>query len=115
MSEPMKKPHIEEVSFTGSPEKIQKLSKYATQLGLVNTTDSVPWRVAFSEVSDEEMPGFVLAGARHKENMSQKELSQKTGIPQRHISEMENAKRTIGKAIAKKLAAVLNVDYRIFL
>lgn len=38
-----------------------------------------------------------------------------TGIPQRHISEMENGKRPVGKTNAKKLAEALNVDYRLFL
>jgi transcriptional regulator with XRE-family HTH domain len=61
------------------------------------------------------MPGYILSGARHKEDMTQAELAQKTGIPQRHISEMENSKRTIGKSAAKKFAAALDVDYRIFL
>jgi transcriptional regulator with XRE-family HTH domain len=39
-----------------------------------------------------------------------------TGIPQRHISEMENGKRGIGKERARKLAKALRVsDYRFFL
>ena len=38
-----------------------------------------------------------------------------TGIPQGHISEMENGKRPIGKEIAQKLGKALNVDYRVFL
>ncbi len=43
-------------------------------------------------------------------------LSQKTGIPQHQISEMENCKRGIGKERARKLAQALNVsDYRLFL
>lgn len=50
-----------------------------------------------------------------KEGLSQVELSGLTGIPQRHISEMEHGKRTIGKEIARRLAKALNVDYRIFL
>jgi hypothetical protein len=37
------------------------------------------------------------------------------GIPQRHISEMENSKRTVGKENARKLAEALNADYRAFL
>ena len=40
---------------------------------------------------------------------------QMTGIPQRHISEMEHGKRPIGKERAKKLAKVLKVDYHILL
>jgi plasmid maintenance system antidote protein VapI len=39
-----------------------------------------------------------------------------SGIPQRHISEMENGKRQIGRERAKKLADALHVaDYRVFL
>jgi transcriptional regulator with XRE-family HTH domain len=38
-----------------------------------------------------------------------------TGIARRHISEMENGKRSIGKEIARKLAKALNCDYRVFL
>jgi len=42
-------------------------------------------------------------------------LSDNTGIPQRHISEMENNKRPIGKKNAMKFAKALNIDYRVFL
>jgi plasmid maintenance system antidote protein VapI len=38
-----------------------------------------------------------------------------TGIPQRHISEMENGKRPIGKEMAKKLGKALNISYKVFL
>jgi plasmid maintenance system antidote protein VapI len=38
-----------------------------------------------------------------------------TGIHRRHLSEMENAKRPIGKENAKKLAKALNCDYRMML
>jgi transcriptional regulator with XRE-family HTH domain len=47
--------------------------------------------------------------------MSQVKLAELTGIPQRHISEMENGKRPIGKERAKVLAKALNCDYRIML
>ncbi len=60
-------------------------------------------------------PGDQLDAERFKRSMSQKQLSEFTGIPQRHISEMENGKRPIGKATAKKLAKVFNIDYRTFL
>jgi transcriptional regulator with XRE-family HTH domain len=56
-----------------------------------------------------------LAGGRHKEGITQVELSKLTGIPQRHISEMERGNRPIGKKNAKLFAAVLKVDYRTFL
>jgi plasmid maintenance system antidote protein VapI len=47
--------------------------------------------------------------------MTQTRLSELTGIPQRHISEMEQGKRPIGKENAKKLAKALDTDYRMFL
>jgi transcriptional regulator with XRE-family HTH domain len=56
-----------------------------------------------------------LRGARIKAAITQTRLSELTGIPQRHISEMELGKRPIGKESAKKLALALIVDYRVFL
>ena len=53
---------------------------------------------------------------RIREGFTQKQLSELTGIPQRHISEMENGKRGIGKERARKLADALRVeDYRFLL
>ena len=60
-------------------------------------------------------PGKRLDAERFKRSMTQTGLSELTGIPQHHISEMENGKRPIGKESAKKLATVFKVDYRVFL
>jgi len=53
--------------------------------------------------------------ARLKEGITQKKLSELTGIPQSHISEMENSRRQIGKKRAKLLAKALNVGYKVLL
>ena len=87
----------------------------ARSLDLEDISDSVPWRELFSEYEEGTYPAIVLKGSRTKENITQKELAQMTGIPQGHISEMENGKRPIGKEIAQKLGKALNVDYRVFL
>ena len=76
---------------------------------------TVPWREALPPIPDAERPGRMLRAARMREALSQIQLAQLTGIPQRHISEMEHGKRPIGKDRAKKLAEVLKVDYHIFL
>jgi ribosome-binding protein aMBF1 (putative translation factor) len=60
-------------------------------------------------------PGAVLQGARLKEELTQIELAKKLNITQGDLSKMEAGKRTIGKAMAKRLAKILNIDYRIFL
>jgi transcriptional regulator with XRE-family HTH domain len=57
----------------------------------------------------------MLRAARTKEDLSQTQLGTLTGIPQRHISEMEHGKRAIGKERARKLAAALKVHYHVFL
>jgi plasmid maintenance system antidote protein VapI len=44
-----------------------------------------------------------------------KKLSHLTGIPQGHISEMENGKRAIGRESAKRLGKALNINYKVFL
>ncbi|MDP3478153.1 MAG: helix-turn-helix domain-containing protein [Desulfoprunum sp.] len=52
---------------------------------------------------------------RYRENLTQRQVAELTGIPQRHISEMENGKRVIGKEMAKRLSKVLKADYKMFL
>jgi transcriptional regulator with XRE-family HTH domain len=60
--------------------------------------------------------GLALRGARYREGITQRQLTELTGIPQRHISEMESGKRQIGRERAKKIAEALHVsDYRVFL
>ena len=66
-------------------------------------------------MEDPDVPGVCLRGARGKEGLTQEQLARVTGLHQRHISEMENGKRTIGKRIAVLLAKALDVNYRIFL
>ena len=80
----------------------------------VDISDSIPWRECFPH-TDEQAPGIALAGARGKEGLTQRQLSELTGIPQRHISEVENGKRSIGKEIAKKLGKALKINYRVLL
>ena len=77
---------------------------------------SIPWREVFKkEIKEYGEAGIAVRGGRCKEDMTQQELADKLGISQHHISEMENGKRSIGKAMAKRLAAIFNVDYRVFL
>ena len=113
-----KKRHTDQtvvLTFRGPESKRQAAVDSLSRLGFVDASDSIPWRKAFPEFEGNES-GTVLRGARLKKEMTQQELAEATGIPQRHISEMENGKRSIGKSRAEKLAAALSVpDYRVFL
>jgi hypothetical protein len=104
-----------ELRFIGPIVNMAQAIKNLKPLGFVDTSGSVPWREAFPEYKDEDLPGVCLRGSRHKEGLSQRQLSELTGIPQRHISEMENGKRPIGKEMAKRLGCALNIGYKVFL
>lgn len=113
-----KKRHTEkpqEARFIGTWEKIGKLKDYARQIGLQDASDSLSIAEAFPAYGENPL-GLALRGARHREGLTQRSLAEATGIPQRHISEMESGKRQIGRERAKKLAVALHVpDYRVFL
>jgi len=119
MPVPMKKPRTKtaELRMIGPVRNMNKAIKALAELGFEDFSDSevLPWREAFPGHDVNSEPGVFLAGARGKEGVTQKLLSDKTGIPQRHISEMENNKRPIGKKTAMKFAKVLKIDYRVFL
>ena len=90
------------MTFVGPLTQAQAARQALDALGFEEVRETVPWREAF-------------AGARQKENLTQIQLARLTGIPQRHISEMEHGKRPIGKERAKKLAEALKIDYHVFL
>jgi len=103
-----------ELRFIGPSENRESAISALQSLGFSDVTDSIPWKEAFKEFEGNES-GTSLRGARYKEEMTQVQLSEKTGIPQRHISEMERGKRPIGKKNAKLFAEALNINYRVFL
>lgn len=61
---------------------------------------------------DYRSAGYYLRLYRQRAELTQLELANKTDLRQHHLSEMENNKRALGRATAKKLATVLNCDYR---
>jgi DNA-binding XRE family transcriptional regulator len=113
MSVAEKKHHtdVSEVKFYGPQAKLEEAKKVMNELGFVEVTDLIPAEA----VLPDRNPGKLLTGLRHREGLTQQELSKLTGIPRRHISEMENGRRTIGKQRAKVLADALQADYRMLL
>ena len=110
MLEPTKKPPTSKscvLQFTGPLQQAQAARTAMTALGFPEVRETIPWREAFPERTEARRPGILLHGARTKEGLTQSALAEQTGIPQRHLSEMENGKGAIGKSRAKKLAAVL--------
>jgi len=60
-------------------------------------------------------PGLSLKGARLKEGLTQSQLAKKLNIRQENLSKMESGKRPISRTMAKRLAEILSIDYRLFL
>lgn len=113
-----KKPRIDEKMVTLTIRVQQKnVSKIRNYVRAIENGEERNYTVAevFPEYIGKERE-IALRAYRTREGLTQKQLSEMTGIPQRHISEMENAKRGIGKERAKLLAKALHVsDYRVLL
>ncbi len=83
-------------------------------MGFTKKSEGTPWKEALG-YDESTWPQTVLKGSRGKEGLTQKQLSELTGIPRTHISDMERGRRPIGKQTARKLATALNLDPRLFL
>ncbi|MCL2000194.1 MAG: helix-turn-helix domain-containing protein [Planctomycetes bacterium] len=70
---------------------------------------------SFEQVFPDSTPGGRLRGLRTREGITQRELAEKLGIQQHHVSEMEKGTRTIGLAMAKRIAKVYDIAYQVFL
>ncbi|MBA2648458.1 MAG: helix-turn-helix transcriptional regulator [Legionella sp.] len=66
-------------------------------------------------INEHGESGVLLKGLRSREGLSQIEFAKKINITQTNLSAIENGRRTIGKELAKRIAEIFEVDYRIFL
>lgn len=102
------------VQFMVHPLNVARITRFVESIEPADDADSYITSDDFFNkyFTGQSAASVALRGYRYRENLTQKQLSELTGIPQRHISAMEHDKRTIGKAIAQRLAKVLNCDYR---
>ncbi len=110
MLELTKKPHTDgfvEVSAIVPVERLQDVERAIQEAA----EPSVPWREVFPDFG----PGDALRGARGLRELTQVQLAAKIGVHKSHISEMERGKRSIGKAMAKRLGEALEMSYKVFL
>jgi predicted transcriptional regulator len=110
LERPGAKPQVFNVS-SATAKHVEMLVKVSR-----NGRKSVPAEVALPELADDVLrPACVLRGFRYREQLTQIQLAKRLGIRQSHLSEMENAKRPIGKEMARRLAEVLKCNYKVFL
>ncbi len=102
--------------FMVHPANVERITRYVEKVEPSDEGEAVPWRESFTlHFPDSTVASVCLNSARTAKGLTQKQLAELTDIPQRHISEMENSKRNIGKERAVRLAKVLDTDYRLFL
>ena len=117
MQEATKKPHIDEDMITlrlrVHRSNAPRIKEYVET---VEAGDDRTYSIAevFPEYMGKEQQ-IAIRAYRHREGLTQRQLAELAGIPQRHISEMENGKRVIGKELAKRLGKALKADYKAFL
>ena len=66
------------------------------------------------EACPDSTPGRRLRGLRTREGITQRELAEKLGIQQHHVSEMESGTRKIGLAMARRISNAYNISHRVF-
>jgi DNA-binding XRE family transcriptional regulator len=71
--------------------------------------------VSIEEAFPDGHAGMLIRGLRGKNDMTQEELAKRLGVAQTRVSELEIGKRSVSAAMAKRLASVFNVAYKMFL
>ena len=109
----MKQPSIADGTKQDARQKLLAIRHAGLWEGMKRRNRAFVYSVAevFPEYIGKETQ-VALRAYRTREELTQKQLAELTGIPQHHISEMENGKRSISKERARKLAEALHCDYR---
>jgi DNA-binding XRE family transcriptional regulator len=70
----------------------------------------------FPAMRDPDKRRFIVfRSIRSKTGLTQEQLAERLGISQTDVSKIECGKRTIGKALAKKIEKEFKIDYHRFL
>ena len=75
------------LSFSVPVSLVAEVRDFMRQRGIDEQQALIPWREALG-LEDAELPATFLRGARYREGLTQQALSEMTGVPKRHISEM---------------------------
>lgn len=70
----------------------------------------------FAQINEKyTKAGALLKGIRAREGLTQTQLAKKLKMTQSDISQMEKGARKIGREVAKRIAGLFDVNYRLFL
>ena len=84
--------------------------KFEVSILVSGNDDSIPIEETdFWKEMQSNRVGNLLAGARLKSGMTQRELAEKLSIGQNMISDYERGKRRLSLPMAKRIAKILNI------
>ena len=109
----VKKPHIEIALSGENPNELLNWIRKKFEVCVLTSLSGKSTPIEDTEFwkdMDRNRTGNLLAGARLKAEMTQAELAGKVGIRQNMVSEYENGKRPLTKAMSRSFSNVLNVD-----
>ena len=112
MLELTKKPPTEYLHVSCPADRLEQTIHFLRDNGCIVSEDDD--YLPAEEICDFQ-PSTILRGARGKEEMTQVELSRRTGISVQRIRDIENNRRPIDEATAKVLGEALNISYNVFL
>jgi ribosome-binding protein aMBF1 (putative translation factor) len=107
----VKKPRIElSLNGEGAREALSWLSKKFKVTVINPEVESVPIEdTDFWKEMQNNRVGNLLAAARLKMGLTQKQLAEKAGIKQNMISDYEKGRRRLTKQMASKFAVILSI------
>ncbi|MBN2168523.1 MAG: helix-turn-helix transcriptional regulator [Actinobacteria bacterium] len=114
----MKKPHIElSINGEGAKEAVDWLArKFRLQVISSDKEEKVNIEdTGFYREMEVNRAGNLLEAARLKAGLSQKQLAEAAGVRQTMVSEFENGRRRITRAMAGRFARVLKVKTERFM
>ena len=124
MSAPTRKPLTErdiQIEIGNSRKRIFSVPKNKVRGLLILLEDyeineAKDWKTIYEEELNElSESALALKGARFKDGITQKQLAAILKTSQSHVAQLESGSRSITKQMAKRLAEIFNVGYKVFL
>ncbi len=102
--------------FLVSEEKARAIETLLTDTPASKGSEYIDIGEVFPDLNNpEKLPAITFRGIRAKTGLTQKEVAERLAITQAEVSKIENGKRSIGKALAKRIEKEFKIDYRRFL
>ncbi|MGK5090341.1 helix-turn-helix transcriptional regulator [Bdellovibrionota bacterium FG-2] len=102
--------------FLVSEEKARAIETLLTETPGSKDSEFIDLGEVFPDLNNpDKLPAITFRGIRAKTGLTQKEVAERLAITQAEVSKIESGKRSIGKALAKRIEKEFKIDYRRFL